>query len=192
MKRFMILSIAFAFLMFSCKTAEFGFKVINVNGMVYDFTNRPVANCEISLGKRYKSSTDINGRFSISGVPYGSYTITGHKKFLEHYSDEVTIKDKGQIIYIRMPSQNQLLGMADEALSANNMVMAQEMLERAYSIDQNNIEMLFYYAALKFRQREYGPAMRLLESARNLGSKDIYIEKFLTKLREVQDEVQEN
>ena len=186
-----LLVIAITFLAISCKTAEFGFETIDVNGMVYDFSNRPISNCEISLGRRYSSSTDINGRFSIPKVPVGTYTLTGYKKSYENYMDEVLIKDKGQIIYIRIPSQNQLLNLTDEALSANNLAAAGEMAERAYQIDRNNIETLFYCAAIQFRQREYGQAIQSLETARDLGSKDIYIDKFLTVLREVQNANQE-
>ena len=169
----------------SCKTAEFGFKVIDVNGMVYDFSNRPVPFCEISLGKKYSSSTDINGRFSLPKVPVGNYTITGNKKGFESYSEEVMIKDRGQIIYFRMPSQSQLLALLDEALSTNNLGAAEEMAERAYRIDDKNIEMLFYYATVKFRQGDYAKAIVFLETAKNLGSKDSYIEKFLTMLKEL-------
>jgi tetratricopeptide (TPR) repeat protein len=172
----------------SCKTAEFGFKVIDINGMVYDFSNRPVPNYEVALGRKYKSSTDINGRFTLSRVPIGNYTITGHKSGFEDYSDEVIIKEKGQIIYIRIPSQNQLLNMIDEALTGNNFILAEEMAERAYQIDNNNIEMLFYCAAAAFRQHNYRKAFSYLEAAKNLGSKDLYIEKFLTVLKELQNE----
>jgi len=190
MKGFIIITVAL--MAISCKTAEFGFKAIDVHGMVYDFSNSPVANCEISLGKGHTSSTDINGRFSLSKVPLGTYTITGNKKSFENYISEVIVKDPGQIIYIRIPSQNQLLNRADEALSSNNLAAAEEMVERAYQIDQNNIEMLFYYAAVKFRQYEYGQALSLLESARDLGSKDVYINKFLTALKEAQNAHLEN
>lgn len=183
-KYLLILSVAFVAL--SCKTAEFNFTVIDVNGMVYDFSNRPVAYCEISLGGKYKSSTDINGRFSLPKVPAGNYTLTGYKKAFEIYSGEVTVRDAGQIVYIRMPSQNQLLDLADEALAANNLTAAKEMVERAYQIDRNSTETLFYYATVKFRQREYDRAIDLLEAAK-LGSKDVYIEKFLSAVRRVQD-----
>ena len=186
MKRWMIIFFIVSTVI-SCKTAEFGFKLIDINGMVYDFSNRPVAYCDISLGGKYTSNTDINGRFSLPKVPAGTYTITGCKEAFENYSDEIIIKDRGQIIYIRMPSQNQLLNLADEALSANKLASAEEALERAYRIDQNNTEMLFYYAAVKFRQREYDSAVYFLESARTLGSKDVYIDKFLIAIKEVQD-----
>ena len=172
----------------SCKTAEFGFKTADINGMVYDFSNRPVFNYEVALGERYFGSTDINGRFTLLKVPLGSYKISGSKNGFENYNGEVEIKDKGQIIYIRIPSQNQLLALADEALAANNFTLAEELAERAYQIDKNNIEMLFYYAAVSFRQNNHKKAASFLEEAMNLGSKDHYVHKFLSAIKEIRNE----
>ena len=169
----------------SCKTAELGFKVIDLHGMVYDFANRPVAHSEISLGRWHRSVTDINGRFTLPNVPVGTYTITAYRRGFEKYIDEVNIRDRGQIVYFRMPSQNQLLDLVDEALSANNFTLAAELAERAYQVDKNNIEMLFYYATVKFRQGEYTRAISFLETAKSLGSKDLFVDKFLTILREL-------
>jgi len=185
---FLPVVIFIAFLSLSCKTAEFGFKTADINGMVYDFSNRPVFNYEITLGKRHFGSTDINGRFTLLDVPLGSYKVSGSKDGYESYNDEVIIKDKGQIIYIRIPSQNQLLALADEALAANNFALAGETVERAYQIDKNNIEMLFYYAAVSFRQNNLEKAAGFLEDAVNLGSKDLYVQKFLTAIKEMQNE----
>ena len=176
---------ALAFALMACKSAEFGFKVTDVNGMVYDFSNRPVAHADVSMGRWYRSSTDINGRFTIPKVPLGAHTITVNKKGFEKHSDEVNIREKGQIIYIRLPSQNQLLNLADDALTANNFILAEELLERAYQIDENNVEMLFYYASVRFRLSDYGLAIKFLERAKNLGSRDVYIDKFLTQLKEL-------
>ena len=176
-----------AFFSFSCKTAEFGFKPVDINGMVYDFSNKPVANYEIVLGKKHFGSTDINGRFTLIKVSPGSYKISGSKNGFENYNGEVIIREKGQIIYIRIPSQNQLLVMADEALAANNFILAEEIAERAYQIDKNNIETLFYYAAISFRQNNLEKAASFLEHAINLGSKDYYVQKFLTAIKEMQN-----
>ena len=176
-----------AFFAVSCRTAELGFKVIDIHGMVYDYSNRPVAHCEISLGGKFNTATDINGRFTLVKLPVGTYNLTGFKTGFENYIDEITIRDRGQIIYFRMPSQNQLLDLVDEALSVNNFNLAGEFAERAYQIDKNNIEMLFYYAAVKFRQHEYHRATYFLETARNLGSRDSFIERFLTILWRLQN-----
>ena len=166
----------------SCRTAEFGFKVIDIHGMVYDYSNRPVAHCEISLGGKYNTLTDINGRFTLVKIPAGTYTLTGFKTGFENYIDEIIIKDRGQIIYFRIPSQNQLLDLVDEALTSNKFSLAGEFVERAYQIDKNNIETLFYYATVKFRQYEYHTAIYFLETARNLGSKDSFVDRFLAIL----------
>jgi len=174
-----------AFLSLSCRTAEFGFDTVDINGMVYDFSNRPVFNYELVLGERYFGSTDINGRFTLLSVPLGSHKISGSKDGFENYNGEVIIKEKGQIIYIRIPSQNQLLALADEALAANNFTLAEELAERAYHIDKNNVEMLFYYAAVSFRQNNLKKAASFLEDAVNLGSKDYYVQKFLSAVKEM-------
>ena len=171
----------------SCKTAGFGFKVIDLHGMVYDFSNRPVAHCEISLGGKYNIVTDINGRFTLPKVPIGTYTLTASKSGFEDYIDEITVMDRRQIIYFRMPSQNQLLDLVDNALSANNFTLAGELSERAYQIDKNNIETLFYCATVNFRQGEYLKAINFLETAKNLGSKDSFIEKFISLLWRLQN-----
>jgi len=187
-KRLHVLFILILFAL-SCKTAEFGFRVFDVNGMIYDFSNRPVANCEISLGgRRFMSTSDINGRFTIPRVPLGNYTLTVNKDGYERYSEDFPIMQKGQIIYVRLPSQNQLLDMVDEALTANNFLLAEEMAERAYLIDPNNVEMLFYFAAVKYKQRDYNGALGYLASARDLASthsmaaNDPYIDKFIALL----------
>ena len=181
----MLILLIIAFITISCKTSEFGFKVINIHGMVYDFSNRPIANCEISLGGKHKTVTDINGRFTLPKVPIGTYTLTGNKMGFEGFVDEVTVRDQGQIIYFRMPSQNQLLELLSDALSVNNFILAEELAKRAYLIDSTNIEMLFYYATVKFRQKEYLNAINFLETAKNLGSRDVFVEKFLAILKEL-------
>ena len=175
------------FIKSSCKTSEFGFKVMDLNGMVYDFSNRPVAHCDISLAWWFKSSTDINGRFTIPKLPYGIYTLTAHKKGFEVYTEEIIIKNSEQIVYFRIPSQNQLLDLVDEALTANDLAAAEELVERAYKIDSNSIETLYYYATIKFKQNDYQEAITFLEAAKDLGSKDTYIDKFLTILWELHD-----
>ena len=185
MRKISIVILAALILPVSCKTFKLGFKTFDIHGMIYDFSNRPVAHCEISLEKKYIISSDINGRFTLPKVAAGTYTITGYKKGFEIYSSEVSIRGKGEIIYIRLPSQNQLLNLLDEALTANDLTAAEELAERSYQIDENNLETLFYYAAVKFRQKDYSKALSFLEKARQLGSKDPYIDKFITVLKEI-------
>jgi len=187
-RRVLYIFVIIAFSAVSCKTVEFGYRVFDINGMVYDFSNRPVANCEISMGVRGLSGTsDINGRFTIPRVPMGKYTLTVHKDGYESYSEDFFIRQRGQIFYVRLPSQNQLLDLVDEALTANNFLLAEEMAERAYKVDPNSIEALFYFATVKYKRQDYDGAMALLETAGSLGLKDPYIDKFMAQLKEIQD-----
>ena len=174
----------FIFSCFSCNTFGANTKTIDVNGMIYDFANKPVAYCDISIGDLYTGSTDINGRFTLPKIPPETYIISAFKEGYEIYSDEITIRDQGQIVYIRIPSQMQLLSLVDDALTMMNFDIAEEYIQRAYHIDRNNIEMLFYYATVKFRQGNYTEAIGFLTIAKNLGSKDTYIDRFLTVLEE--------
>ena len=156
---------------------------IDVNGMIYDFTNKPVAQCMIALDNSYFGITDINGRFVLPKVPPGNYTLYVYKAGYEKFSEEILIINIEQIIYIRIPSQNQLLDMVDEALTAMNVDFADELIQRAYQVDKNNIEMLFYYATIKFRQQKFIEAIDFLITAKEMGSRDINIDRFLTILR---------
>jgi tetratricopeptide (TPR) repeat protein len=169
-----------------CKTAEFGHKIVDVNGMVYDFSNRPISNYMVSLGERYTAITDINGRFVMSRTPVGIYQISGEKDGYESYEGSVNISGRGQIVYIRVPSQGQLLELTDEALERNEIDRAETYVERAYRVGPESTELLFYYATVKFRQKRYDEAITFLWKARENGSKDEYLEKFLYDLLGIQ------
>jgi len=173
---------------FSCKTAEFGCQTIDVNGMIYDFDNRPVPHCEVTIGSKYCGITDINGRFSLPKIPEGTYVITGIKNGFETYTEEITISGWGQIIYIRMPSQAQLLELADQALTNLDYAAACENAEKAYLIDNKSTEAVFYYAIVKYRQGESQKALEILEKASADGIRDIYIDKFIKTIKEARSE----
>jgi hypothetical protein len=168
--------------LYSCKTVEFGHTVIDVNGMIYDFTNRPVPNYTIHLGDKYSSITDINGRFFISRVPAGAYSIKGEGAGYESYQGDILINDREQIVYLRVPSFSQLLDLADNALSKNQLSEAESYVWRADHIGELTTELLFYMAVIKFRQKDYAAAIDHLKTAIKLGSTDIYVEKFLNDL----------
>jgi tetratricopeptide (TPR) repeat protein len=185
MKYHILLIVMFIFLA-GCKTAEFGYKVVDVNGMIYDFSNRPVSAYTVSLGKNRNAVTDINGRFTIARMPVGTYQIVGGKDGYEPYQGSLDITGRGQIVYIRVPSQGQLLELTDEALGKNQMDLAETYLQRAYLAGPESTELLFYYATIRFRQKRYDEAIAYLEKARENGSRDEYLDIFLTELLRIQ------
>jgi tetratricopeptide (TPR) repeat protein len=165
-----------------------GCKTLDINGMVYDFSNKPVPNYTVRLTKRrrYNSTTDINGRFLLARTRAGTYEIRGEKDGYEVYQGTIEIHDRGQIIYIRVPSQGQLLELTDEALGRNQIGEAETYIERAYQAGPENTELLFYYAVIKFRQKKYNEARAYLQRAKDNGSRDEYVERFLNDLIRIQ------
>jgi tetratricopeptide (TPR) repeat protein len=185
-QRGLLIGILISLLVSGCKTAGFGYKVVDVNGMVYDFSNRPISNYAVGLGEKREAVTDINGRFVITRVPVGTYEIRGEKDGYESYQGSIDITGRGQIVYIRVPSQNELLELADEALGKNRIDRAESYVQRAYQVSPESTELLFYYATVMFRQKRYDEAIAYLQKARENGSKDIYLEKFLNDLLRIQ------
>jgi hypothetical protein len=180
--KYIIISFIIINYFYSCKTAEFGFLVIDLNGMVYDFDNKPVQNYKITIGKKYSSVTDINGRFLISKIPAGHYSLKGEKNEYETYEGDILINDRRQIVYIRVPNYNQLLGLVDTALTDNHIENAEIYAQRANAVGGLKTELLFYLAIIKFRQKDNNGAIEFLRTAVNTGSSDIYINQFLNYL----------
>jgi hypothetical protein len=150
--------------------------------MIYDFENRPISNYMLTLGKNDTTITDINGRFLFQKIKAGRYGITGHKAGYETYEGEIIISDKRQIIYLRIPSSGQLLDLADNALTRNQIDEAYEYTQRAYRIGEITTELLFYMAVISFRRGIYTDAIYFLQAAIHSGSTDEYVYRFLEEL----------
>jgi tetratricopeptide (TPR) repeat protein len=174
-------------LFLSCKTAEFGFKVIDINGMVYDFGSRPIASCNVYIDNRYYAETDINGRFSMAKVPEGSYKIQVSKKGYETYTGDIRINDRKQVLYMRTPSLQQLLDMVDSSLEQNQMDEALSFINRALSIGEVTTELLFYAAVVQFRLGDIQKAGEYLQRIKSRGSHDVYLEKFLQDIQNLEE-----
>lgn len=169
----------------SCKTAEFGGSTMDVNGMMYDFENRPISGYEINIGSKYSSVSDITGRFTIQKVPIGTYEVRGKRLNYESYQGELVLKDKKQIVYIRVPSATQLLDLADKALVENNVKEAANYVERADKTGMRSTESLFYAAVILFRRNDYKGAIYILEQLIVSGTNDAYVVQFLNDLKKI-------
>jgi tetratricopeptide (TPR) repeat protein len=150
--------------------------------MVYDFENKPVPQYIITLDNKTPVSTDINGRFFLPKVKSGKHEIKGKKDGYEEYQGEIIINDRRQIVYFRVPNTAQLINLADEALSKNQIGDAAVYMKRAESIGEVTTELLFYSAVVLFRAGEYKQAIEKLRSAVSLGSRDEYVSRFLDEL----------
>lgn len=181
MRKAMAISLFLAVALVSCKTAEFGCRCIDVNGMVYDFGNRAVAGYAVSIGKK-TVATDVTGRFTIGKVPAGTHDITGGKDGFERYVGTIDVCDERQIVYIRIPSSSQLLDLADDALAAGDAGKAASAIERAERCDDGSFECRFYRAIAQFRMNDPIAARETLRSMIADGCDDPYATKFLEAL----------
>lgn len=177
MKRYASLFAIALVLATGCKTAEFGPASVDINGMVYDFSNRPVPDYKVYIGER-ETVTDVSGRFSLRKVPVGKYSVIGAKKGYESYSGETSITGKGQIVYVRIPSEKQLLDLVDSSLANNDIPKAASYVTRAANTGAVTNECKFYSAVVLFRQCKYREAGIILEDLIESGWDDSYVRSF--------------
>jgi tetratricopeptide (TPR) repeat protein len=168
----------------SCNTAGYRRGSAGLNGMVYDFENKPIPQYIITVDEKTPVSTDINGRFFVPRVRMGKHEIKGYKDGYESYTGALAINDRRQIVYLRVPNVSQLLGLADAALSKNNIEEAAVYIQRAGAIGEKTAELFFYSAVVLFRQGEYRAAIEKLQDALSFGFRDEYVVKFLNDLTE--------
>jgi tetratricopeptide (TPR) repeat protein len=174
----------FTLLLIGCNTTGYKRTLVGLNGMVYDFENKPIPQYIVAVDAKTPVSTDINGRFFVPRVRMGKHKITGRKTGYEEYKGELIINDRRQIVYLRVPNLPQLLDLADGALSKNNIEEAALYIQRAGSIGERTTELFFYSAVTMFRRGEYKEAIEILRDAVFLGSRDEYVVKFLNDLIE--------
>lgn len=172
----------------SCKTAEFGYRHIDVNGMVYDFSNRPVAGYRVTLGKK-ETVSDVTGRFSFLNIPVGQYVIAGSKTGYETYDGIIDAFERGQVVYLRIPSERQLLDLADASLSGNNIDAASSFVSRAAHTGFVSEACRFYQAIVFFRKGIPESACVTLDSLIAGGCSDAYVRSFRDSLRSMTCEV---
>ncbi len=79
-----------------------------LNGMVYDYDNRPVSDVAVVLDEKWKIETDINGRFSFPLVEPGDYTLELEKEGYEPLERTFHFHSRTQVFYIKIVPLDQL------------------------------------------------------------------------------------
>lgn len=168
-----------------CKTTSLIYGV-NINGMVYDFDNRPVAGYHLKLNDDLEVVTDITGRFTFEKVKPGEYLLTGESNRYETYEGKIIIYDQDQVIYLRIPSFSQLINLTDKALEANNLQEAEGFLKRAAAMNIQDIDVMIYEAVLAYRYYNIEQAMRKIEQIKVNGYRNEWLDRFYDELRKIQ------
>ena len=168
-----------------CKTTSLIYGV-NINGMVYDFDNRPVAGYHLKLNDDLEVVTDITGRFTFEKVKLGEYLLTGESNRYETYEGKIIIYDQDQVIYLRIPSFSQLINLTDKALEENNLQEAEGFLKRAAAMNIQDIDVMIYEAVLAYRYYNIEQAMRKIEQIKVNGYRNEWLDRFYDELRKIQ------
>lgn len=166
---------AFAFAA-SCKTAEFGMRKFELNGMVYDFENRPVSGYELSIDGR-KTVTDVTGRFSVAAMTAGVHALNGAKGGFESFSGDIDARDADSIAYIRIASERQLLDLACAALDDGDVSKASGLVARAEGTGHGSSDCRFLRAVVLFRMGDAAGARSSLDALIADGCDDPYVDR---------------
>ena len=167
-----------------CKTTSMLYGV-NINGMVYDFDNRPVAGYHLKLNNDLEVVTDITGRFTFEKVKLGEYVLKGQSNAFEPYEGQVTIYDQNQVLYLRVPSFSQLINRTDKALEEDNLQEAETFLTRAVAMNSEHIDSLLYGAILVYRKNNIGQALELLGKVQQKGYTAEWVMAFYDELQRI-------
>ena len=167
-----------------CKTTSMLYGV-NINGMVYDFDNRPVAGYHLKLNNDLEVVTDITGRFTFEKVKLGEYVLKGQSNAFEPYEGQVIIYDQNQVLYLRVPSFSQLINRTDKALEEDNLQEAEAFLTRAVAMNSEHIDSLLYGAILAYRKNNIGQALELLGKVQQKGYTAEWVMAFYDELQRI-------
>jgi len=154
----------------------------SLNGMVYDYENRPVADAEIRIDGHLRARSDINGRFSLGELPFGKYAVEVGREGCERVSFAVTYGDPTQIIYVKLYSAKQLLSAAEKEMEKRNWAEAQAYLGRMEAIGADDPAARYLRAVLSFRRGQAKEAKGLLEALLADGYDEAYVHLFLADL----------
>ncbi len=157
---------------------------INVNGMVYDTENRPAVNYEIYIDGRGMCVSDIGGRFVVEGVKKGSHVLTGKGEGYLDICEEVTVRDKEQILYIRVPSVESRFKKAFSFMNDGAFDMAEGCVSEVLECDRDNTDALFFMSVISYLKGDSDKACEYLNKIRKKGGGGRYeteLEKIIDK-----------
>ena len=157
---------------------------INLNGMVYDTDNRPAVNYGIYIDGKGMCVSDIGGRFVIEGIKKGVHVLTGKGNGYLDIREEVTVQDKEQILYIRVPSVESRFQKAFSFIEGGSYDMAEECIREVLECDKENRNALFFMSVISYLKGEGEKALEYLKKISEKGGGGCYedeLEKIISE-----------
>jgi len=146
-----------------------------VNGMIYDWESRPVADARISVDGALAARSDINGRFAVSLPAFGPYRIEVSRDGFESVGLSLDYCDRAQVVYLRMASADELRDAAEDELERQNWAGALALLDRVESVAPGDWLGSYLRAVIGFRKGDYEAARKLLDGLYTAGCREAYL-----------------
>ena len=153
-KKIFLLLIFTVVILSGCKSVPGADEKIDINGMIYDTGNRPVANYRIYIDGKGECTSDIGGRFVISGIKKGEHVFSG---FCEGYlgiEKKITVYDRSQILYIRVPSVESCFSQAFDFIKKGRLEEAEHLIREVLESDGENEDALYFMKTINSLRRE--------------------------------------
>jgi tetratricopeptide (TPR) repeat protein len=144
-------------------------------GMVYDYHNRPCSDALIIIDDVEGPRTDMNGRFFLQSVSRGTHEITIRKRDYEDLTVAFDFFSTSQVLHAKLISFDQLLDMAEEAVSQGRLHDAELTLERADTIRPRDPVSLYVRAVVCKERGAVTEAVAVLQSILDGGYRDPYV-----------------
>lgn len=132
-----------------CKSVPKSRERITLNGMVYDTQNRPVANYRILIDGNGKCTSDIGGRFVINGIRKGEHVFSGWGEGYLKVEEKIVVRDKSQILYIRVPTVESRFKEAFEFIKRGELERAEKNVREVLDSDAKNEDALYFIEVIE-------------------------------------------
>jgi tetratricopeptide (TPR) repeat protein len=166
----------------------------DIQGVVFDLDKAPVNDAHIELqgpNSTVTAITDSQGRFTLSGLTVGDYSLSFSKTMYERRTWPVSFYDFTNVFYLQTASYWQLLDAALASLGEKEYNSADDYLQRAKNILEKSSTSLFLLGVLAERRGDIASAISDLETAVTLDEKSPYLWLYLADLYEHNDGLRE-
>jgi hypothetical protein len=123
-----------------------------LQGMIYDYENKPVSGYVIQAGKNKKTVTDINGRFELAGIRFGLIDISGNSNLHAPYRSTFDFNDKSKILYIRISSNEWLYKTLDRQITNQDFSGCNKTLSLFSEQENSAPKNIFYRTIIQYRE----------------------------------------
>lgn len=118
-------------------------------GKVTDENGNAVAGYALKLEKK-DAVTDASGIFYFDDLNSGEYKLSGGKKGYTHYEEKVFFGDKRELYVIQVETIESFFLKVEEAVEAEDMEWALEMLEEERLFNGENLEFKYFESFINF------------------------------------------